>query len=418
MFNSLGGTNVLQSKMETYKELGCRINSMSVVDLFKHYDQVGFLYPQKRAKIAPFLPLILKNWESAFKAGEEILWIMSHEEERSGQLATLAVWRTTMNGAFSQHCTSTGNAVHSRAVVLGTQSKVWFEKKFITSQNWFREANKYAYKVFGTIDRSIHKDDATVKPYNYLAVKADTVEPQSGSAIAVPCERGRDGIYDLASRLRGRLYADGEELGSDDLGLEALDEIYRSVGLSRRRFVWLAFCPPYSEPVGAAIAYRGPLGLNLSLLENRCDLLVDSRLDDQDFVSVCKALMKSGAVAYADFPLGYIPVVADDRCAGILTCCGATLIRQYSQSIWSRRGMPAWYHHVRNIFRPVERRMQRRIRKKDKTKVHSVVSQSACRKHETPFQITHNAYHSQQWLSKRSLTTPRKEFQDDLHVSL
>jgi hypothetical protein len=56
--------------------------------------------------------------------------------------------------------------------------------------------------------------------------------------------------------------------------LNAVDELYRGVGLRRTRHVWLAYRANKEEPVGAAIAYRGPLGVNFSYLENRCDLLL------------------------------------------------------------------------------------------------------------------------------------------------
>lgn len=351
-------------KMETNKELGCRINALSIAELFEHYDHVGFLYPEKKSKISSVMPLIRKNWESALKADDDILWIVSHEEKESSHLATLTVWRSTTKGAFSQHCTSTGRPHNTRAVLLGAQSKTWLEGRFTASQNWFRPTNKFANKVFGTIGRSIDKDVSSVKPYNYLAVKVGLLGTWSGSTRVVRCRHGNSGIYELALKLRGKVYAEAEELAGDDIELEELNEVYCRVGLRRKRYVWMAFCRPYSEPVGAVIAYRGPLGLNLSLLENRCDLLVDESLDEVQAASVCNALMKKVAIAYADFPFDYVPVVADERCANMLVSLGATLTRQYAQSIWLGQGMPAWYEHVSRIFQVVERRMNRQRNKK------------------------------------------------------
>jgi hypothetical protein len=51
--------------------------------------------------------------------------------------------------------------------------------------------------------------------------------------------------------------------------------VYRALGLRRYRRIWLAMMDGHDAPVGAAIAYRGPLGFNLSFLENRCDVLLD-----------------------------------------------------------------------------------------------------------------------------------------------
>src|SRR5205814_8955322 len=73
----------------------------------------------------------------------------------------------------------------------------------------------------------------------------------------------------IASVARGSIYVAAEQLLTDP-ELTEVDQLYREVGLRRSRRVWLAYREYKDEPIGAVIAYRGPLGLNFSYIENRC----------------------------------------------------------------------------------------------------------------------------------------------------
>jgi hypothetical protein len=118
-------------------------------------------------------------------------------------------------------------------------------------------------------------------------------------------------------------------------------------------------------PVGAAIAYRAPLGLNLSLLENRCDLIVDD-VEDSILESVCLSLIEKAGKAYFDngfpmeYPLNFIPMIADERCADILIQHGAKLIRKYRQCIWLNDVFSAWNEHAKMLYKKVLEREKKK----------------------------------------------------------
>jgi hypothetical protein len=114
------------------------------------------------------------------------------------------------------------------------------------------------------------------------------------------------------------------------------------------------------EAVGAALAYRGPLGLNFSFIENRCDLLLHPRLPEADAAEVATRLLQSAAAAYADFELDEIPVVADPAAAPALSAMGGRLLRRYCQGIWLKDGQPALYHHVDRFYTRLRDRAERR----------------------------------------------------------
>jgi hypothetical protein len=68
----------------SYGEYGCRLNALTVEELFDRYARSRFLYPEKRARLAPYLAEIVDNWRRALGAGELIIWFATHEEAASG----------------------------------------------------------------------------------------------------------------------------------------------------------------------------------------------------------------------------------------------------------------------------------------------------------------------------------------------
>ena len=85
--------------------------------------------------------------------------------------------------------------------------------------------------------------------------------------------------------------------------LSELNEAYARVGLLRSRRVFLATASGHSQPIGVACAYRGPLGLNFSFLESRCDMWLDACLDEPERQSAASALVDACRPSYDDCPL-------------------------------------------------------------------------------------------------------------------
>ncbi|CAN2042056.1 N-acetyltransferase domain-containing protein [Candidatus Magnetomoraceae bacterium gMMP-15] len=358
-------------KINHLNKFGCKVNAVSVSELFEHYSQVGFLYPEKKKQIEPYLTYIKDNWEKALSAGREILWTVSFHEPELNRMGTVSLWRSTKNGWVAQHLTSTGYPAAVCAIMLTTQVESIL-KDYQSGQNWFRPANKYASKVFGRVVATIGEEFSSVNQFKYLSVKKEAFRNFSSLIEVKKCNNNNHyEIYDFAVKIRGKVFADAEGLNEDDIELHELDEIYRNVGLSRRRYIWMAFCSQYAEPVGAIIVYRGPLGFNFSLIENRCDLLIDKNLNDEQAELVCKSLINNAKFAYFDsdfplfFPLNYMLLVADDRCAKLLLCSDIDLIREYNQSIWLKEGFITWYNQTETIFKRVLDREERKLARKN-----------------------------------------------------
>jgi hypothetical protein len=181
-------------------------------------------------------------------------------------------------------------------------------------------------------------------------VRPVRVVPYTASLQAALCA--------VAAHVRGELYVTAEELDRD-VELQSVDCLYRAVGLRRTRQAWVACRAGSGQVIGAALAYRGPLGLNFSFLENRCDLLVGAELSPPEAADVTTALLDAAAATYADLPLDEIPVVADDVSAPALIACGGQLLRQYCQGIWLKDAQPALYRHVDGFYTRLLRRDSR-----------------------------------------------------------
>jgi hypothetical protein len=305
--------------------------------------------------LAPYITKVKNNWEAALRADSEIFYLVSSGDPQGHHLATLAFWRSTNGGWIAQHLTSTGNPIHVRAILLGTQVRGFTLKANLSAQNWFRPENKYACRIFGSITNTLSENQAAVRGYKYLAVKRDLKKP-SGTYKICCIDEDSAALFSFASKTRGKLYAIAEELDQPDIELEALNDTYHREGLHRKRRSWLAYLRGRDEPIAAAIAYSGSLGLNFSFIENRCDLMCDPTLDSNVRAEVCTALLYHVSRFQKGLPLRYLPVTADDRTAMILFASGASLIRNYSQSIWLRDGFLSWLQHVEAIYHRVERR--------------------------------------------------------------
>jgi hypothetical protein len=169
--------------------------------------------------------------------------------------------------------------------------------------------------------------------------------------VAYDPSRNRD-LCALASLTRGHVYTAAEELAGD-VPFKTLDGLYRRVGLRRTRHVWLAYRKGKDELIGAAIAYRGPLGLNFSYLENRCDLLLPLHLSATEIESATTSLLGAAITAYEDFELDEIPVIAAENTIPVLVKLGAQFLRHYCQCIWLKDGYARSYRHVDSFYSKV-----------------------------------------------------------------
>jgi hypothetical protein len=334
---------------ELHEAYGVQVNSISVSELFALYERTGFVYPDKAARLTPHIEQVRENWRRMLRGGESLLYVLTAGDEERGR-ASLAVWRTTHNGWMSQHLVSESNPYASRAVMLDAAAGSILKGVDESAQNWFRPENRFPTRVFGSMVQTIGESLSSVQRHAYFSLPKRMSLPSAGGVRIVAYNSSqKEALSAIASAARGRIYVAAEEL-TGDVEFEAIDELYRRVGLRRTRRVWLAYRGNKEEPIGAAIAYRGPLGLNFSYLENRCDLLLHPSLPESEALGVVGSLLRASSVAYRDFELDEIPVITDQIAIPALLKLGVEFVRHYCQGIWLREGHPRFYRHVDRFY--------------------------------------------------------------------
>ena len=344
-----------------------QVNALGVDDLFALYERAGFLYPAKAARLTPHLAVVRDNWRRLLQAGDSLLYVLTAGNDDDGY-ASVAVWRTTGDSWVWQHLVCEGNPLRSRAVMLGGLVRCVRQEIGESQQNWFRPENRFPARVFGTMVQSLGDSLSSVRRHLYFAVPRHVARLHAVARAAHKSRRVQIAPYDpsqqealcaLATLARGGVYVTAEALDSD-VDLQAVGELYRRVGLRRTRQVWLAYRRGSDQPVGAALAYRGPLGLNFSFLENRCDLLLHPELSQVDGEAVSESLVAAALPAYADFEADDIPVVADEAAGPSLYALGGQFLRNYCQGIWLKDGQPQLYRHVDRFYTRLKNRVERR----------------------------------------------------------
>jgi hypothetical protein len=337
---------------------GVRVNALGVDELFALYERTGFLYPAKAKRLLPHMDLVRANWRRLLEAGDSLLYVLTAGNRQEG-CVSIAVWRTTYQGWTWQHHVSENNPLGSRAVMLGGLARCMHRGTDESHENWFRPENRFPARVFGSMVQTIGESLSSVRRHVYFVVpRTSKIETERNVQIVSYDRSHLEALCALAVKVRGSVYVSGEELATD-VGLEAVNDLYGAVGLKRTRHVWLAYVRGKDEPIGAAIAYRGPLGVNFSFIENRCDLLLHPELNESEAPGVVAALVKASAAAYSDFELDEIPVVADRAAGPALVRLGGEFLRHYCQGIWLKQAQPKLYRHVDGFYSRLMHRSER-----------------------------------------------------------
>src|SRR5438309_1876816 len=350
--------NSLPRLSDVYDAYGVEVNALSVEEIFELYERTGFLYPDKAARLFPHLPKVRENWRRMLSAGESLLYVLTAGDKKRGR-ASLAVWRSTRSGWMSQHLVSENNPYASRAVMLAAAAARIRKGCDLSAQNWFRPENRFPARVFGSMVQTIGERLSSVQRHAYFALPRTLSLPTQQRIRIVRYDPShQEALLEIAAAARGSIYIAAEEL-EQDVEFNAVDELYRRVGLRRTRHVWLAYRAHKEEPIGAAIAYRGPLGANFSYLENRCDLLLQPTLPESEVSEVASALLSASSAAYKDFELDEIPVIAEEMATHVLFKLGAEFLRHYCQGIWLKNGHPRFYRHVDGFYSKLLARMEK-----------------------------------------------------------
>jgi hypothetical protein len=262
----------------------------------------------------------------------------------------LSSWTTGDHQVHAQHLVSVGRPDATRAILLAAQSQIANDGAQAIG-NWFRPENRFPARVFGSSPQALGAGLAAGRPMVLLALPRSTARAIAADLPVHRCAPAQAPVLDaLARDLCGPVQATADGWRTGDLDLDALDARYQEVGLRRYRRSFLALDRGESHPTGFAVAYRGPLGLNFSFLENRLELHLDPTLDDASRLSTARSLVAAAVSEYDDFELPSLVLATDPVTSGALELAGAAPMVRYSQVTWLWPGFARWFDHVESFY--------------------------------------------------------------------
>lgn len=335
---------------DSFSTYGCRVNALSADRLLERYKALGFLYPAKLRRLTPHIDEILDNWDRGMNSQDQLLQVVSCAKEEAWTAIT--TWRPALDAVNAQHWVSTGNPAGSRAVMLAIQSHhILSPEKIRCGSLWFQPAKILPRAVFGTLVDTIGPSLASCRTYRYVQCPLTEVATYPMGIDIVRWHPGlANPFFSFAVQMWGRVYALAERFDKGDIFLDETNALYKRNGLFRHRELFLAIQNGTDKIVGAIVAHRGPLGFNLSFLENRCDLLMDPGIRDEDKAGIAKALISAATPVYATFSPQCLMVVTDMDMP-VLESIGGIYLRDYARSLWLREGFRLMMDHFESVYR-------------------------------------------------------------------
>lgn len=352
-------TATITRKM-TFAEFNINFNTISVDELFQQYEEIGFIYPAKKALLAPHMEEIRNNWKNLYQSQEKYLWIFTNDLAKVKNFASITAWKQSNYCLQAQHLVSDGNPFLSLKVMLGSQFKAEHQHEaddVRASQNWFRPNNRYAYRVFASMFEKLGREKAALNLFQFLQLPLRFIPETGMYPYEVEEVKGIDDelIGCMTDRF-GEAFVQAEELNEADICLEKIGADFRKYGLNRSRKV-LKIKGKSGRLLAAMIMNRAPLGINFSYLENRAYYVMAENLRNEERLEVLRFMNKQAKPYYRDISLKAIPIVTDKKTSDALQKLDARWLREYLQSIWLREGFSQWYEHIASFLERIERRM-------------------------------------------------------------
>jgi len=157
----------------SFKDFNVKFNQESVENLFQQYERIGFIYPEKKALLAPHMQKITENWKTLAGSKENLLWILSGNHKDNNNFSSVSVWKQNNYAMQAQHLVSDGNPFLSLKVMLASQFKAehhFTKNELNSSQNWFRPNNRYAYRIFASMYDKLGPEKSSLRLFHYLTM--------------------------------------------------------------------------------------------------------------------------------------------------------------------------------------------------------------------------------------------------------
>lgn len=337
---------------------GVRVNHLPVDALFERYRDAGFLYPKKLDRLAPYWTQIESNWKKMLGAAPNPLLheVLMSGAAATGSWSTGAIWLTRPGTVQAHHLASNRDPLASRRVFLAGQARAWAAGARY-AETWYRTENRFPNRFFGGCATFLGRARAQTDDISLVGVPKTMLVPGCGSIVVGTCSiEDVPVVTGFLIKQWGRFMTAAEQLDPSDLSMRSVDEVYRSIGLRRYRNVYIARDRTSNAIMGVALAYRGPLGTNLSFAENVCRLVVAGEVMATHGSRILLALARAALATYETFELPFMVVGCDAAGSRAFVENGATPMQTYRRLVWNRAGFADWYRYVDEVYERISTR--------------------------------------------------------------
>ena len=356
--------NTLQSKNQQFENFNIKFNENTVDHLFKNYEDIGFIYPAKKAFLAPHFKQIKSNWEKLQNSDENLLWMLTTDPSVEKNFASVSVWKQSNYGLIAQHLVSDGNPFLSLKVMLAAQFKAehhFDDTQVRSSQNWFRPDNRYAFRIFASMFEKLGNEKASLIKFEYLHQPLEKIQPTHQQKYSFhEVTKIDEECISFVKNQYGNVFVKAEELDQEDIQLQKVAAHFKKYDLERSRKVLKIKDQNTQQVIACIIANRGPIGLNFSFFENRAYYILDKNLSKEQRAELVPFLNQAIKDYYLDFEFQKIPIATDQLTSEVLQNQGASFFKTYMQSIWLREGFAQWYEHIQSFLQRIESRLTRK----------------------------------------------------------
>lgn len=326
--------------------IGVQANKLSFSQIIEKYENLGFIYSSKKDTLKPQIKEIEKNWGNLLN-GNEIFQLLTIEHQTL--FATGCVWRNTMNGWFVQHGTS-NKLIGFLLILLEEQKFLIKDGKIKSAQVWFQDKNSTVNKICNEALLGINKDLFLTEQLHYFLWKPDYFQSSKSYTVKEFSSEFREVFNHFIIKNKGNVYLYGEELHEEDMELKSLNNIFKKHKLNRSRKVFLIF-DNNNILYSVVIFYYASIGINFSLLENRCEIIVDkgNNKRSSSFYSTLANLIFN----YANKNISMTPIITDYFTSKLFNLKENNKARTYTRHIWLSPCFEEWYKNFSKLFNKI-----------------------------------------------------------------
>ncbi len=313
-------------------------NDVDIDLLFNRLMQYG-VWDKKRADM--LLPVIdhIKDIWRVLLEHPDLFRLVTCQNEDGSKWSHHMICRVTQKGSLLQclmancHEAPTPMVTYVLDKCKGSAVTTWYLPATGDEKPGFSE-RMMGMRARDRIHKNVSDKLCDTVEHHYMFVEPDyTTSSRSQVAVEPVSDCNYAEFLEFIQHNAGEIYVKTEGFDGGDSYLLELNEEFRSIGMSRRRHMYLAYIKGSSTPMAALVANTGPFAMNLRFLEKRSELFVSGDLPKAHLADLCGELIKAASAHYEPVEPGFIPIVTKEYGAEGLKHHGARLHTLYHQHL-------------------------------------------------------------------------------------